>query len=101
MDSSYAIAFVKRASAIRMDQGDFAAAELDLEQALHIKADAATPLYLRGVIRARRGETEQAVADLRAALPVRAKNWPGRPDAERLLQQLIDGSQDKEAANRQ
>ncbi len=86
LDPRYANAFVKRA-ALRMSEGNYAAAEPDLNEALEIDADSATGNFLLGVILGSQRRWQDAVNHLQHALDHAPPDWPARQDAERFLRE--------------
>jgi Tetratricopeptide repeat len=86
LDRRYPNAFVKRA-AVRMHDGDFAAAEPDLQEALELDADNATGHFLLGVVLASRGKMAAAADHFRLALAHAPPDWPARNEAEQFLRE--------------
>jgi len=87
IDPTYAVAYAHRA-AIRMNARDFDGAFIDADQAQQKDPTLPYPYFLRGYLRALRGERDPARQDLQMSLQLSSPAWTFRPQAEQLLQQL-------------
>ncbi len=87
MQQRYGAAFAHRA-ALSMRENDADGALADVEEALKINANMPLALYLRGHLRAARGQRDEAIVDLREAIYHGGHNWIFRPQAQSLLDQL-------------
>src|SRR5262249_52100413 len=87
VDPTYSVAFAHRA-AIRMNARDFDGALADAEQAQKNDPTLPYPYFLRGYLRALRGERETAIQDLQQALALSSPDWSMRPQVMQLLEQL-------------
>ncbi|MES1213662.1 MAG: hypothetical protein ABUL64_03670 [Singulisphaera sp.] len=87
IDEKYAVAYAHRA-AIRINEKDFDGAMADADRAVTLDPTMPYAYFLRGYLRAVRGEGQAASDDLRTALGYGGPNWSKRQEAARLLEQL-------------
>ena len=89
LDPFSTTAYVNRAK-LKLAGQDFGGAMADAEAALRINPMTPAALYIRGCLRAARGERAPAVDDIRNSLYLAGPTWNLRPQAEQVLKQLTE-----------
>ena len=84
-EGAYPLALIERAT-LRMQTGNLAGAESDVNEVLRQMPDYPYALLLRAAFRLDRGQGSLATADLRLALAKAPDGWPYREKAQSLLE---------------
>lgn len=81
-----AMAYFDRA-VTRRQAGDPQGAMADFGEVIRLNPQGVEGYLNRGILRMRVGSTDEAAKDFRKALEIAPPEWPGRPEAQRLLQE--------------